>query len=150
MRALVVHESLYGNTRRVAEEVAAGLAASRDDLEVRCRPAADVVAEGPAALAGLDLLVLGCPTHAWGMSSARSRTAQIAKDAQGAEPRMHDPEAGAAGLRELLALGLDAGQKVAAYDTRLGGRFSGGAARGSPGPHVGRAAPPSATRSASW
>jgi hypothetical protein len=133
MRALVVHESLYGNTRRVAEEVAAGLAASRGDLEVRCRPAADVVAEGAPALAGFDLLVLGCPTHAWGMSSARSRTAQIAKDTNardvgGHEPPVHDPAAAGAGLRELLAMGLEPGQRVAAFDTRTGSRFAGGAA----------------------
>jgi hypothetical protein len=139
MRALVVHESLYGNTRRVAEEVTAGLAASGDDLEVRCRPAADVVAEGPGALGWLDLLVLGCPTHAWRMSSTRSRTAQLAKDAaevvSGDGPRAHDPDATGPGLRELLALGLDAGQPVAAFDTRMDSRFSGGAA-----PRIARAA----------
>jgi hypothetical protein len=139
MRALVVHESLYGNTRAVAQEIAAGLAASRGDLEVWCRAAADVAVQGPAALAGFDLLVLGCPTHAWGMSSTRSRTAQIAKDAandaakdaghdaDGRTPA-HDPGAAGAGLRELLAVGLGAGQRVAAFDTRTGSRFAGGAA----------------------
>ncbi len=129
MRVLVVHESLYGNTRRVAQEVAAGLAVARPDVEVTCRSAADVVGLGRPALGGLDLLVLGCPTHAWGMSSTRTRTARIAQDAAKPPAGEHDPDAAGPGLRELLGLGLDPGQRVAAFDTRLDSRFSGGAAR---------------------
>jgi hypothetical protein len=63
------------------------------------------------------------------MSSVRSRTAQIAKDAGGADAPVHDPASTGAGLRELLAVGLEPGQRVAAFDTRLDSRFAGGAAR---------------------
>jgi hypothetical protein len=128
MRALVVHESLYGNTRRVAEEVSAGLAAARPDVAVRSLSAAEVV-RSPGLLAGVGLLVLGCPTHAWHMSSTRSRTAQLAKDAADEPERRHDRDAAGPGLHEVIALLPPDGVLVAAFDTRADSRFSGGAAK---------------------
>ena len=69
MRAVVVYESMYGNTHLVADAIGAGL-----------RPACDVsvvpVAEaGPAVLAGADLVVVGGPTHVHGMGRASTRKA---------------------------------------------------------------------------
>jgi hypothetical protein len=131
MRALVIHESLFGNTRAIAEAIAEGLADARPDLTVRCLPAAAAVGPPAVPLDDVDLLVVGCPTHAWGMSSLRSRTAQIAKDRQQAPERRHDPDAEGAGVRELLArMSADrTAPRAAAFDTRLASRFSGGAAR---------------------
>jgi hypothetical protein len=128
MRALVIHESLYGNTRRVAHEVAAGLAARRPDVEIHCLSAARVARE-PGVLAGADLLVLGCPTHAWNMSSTRSRSAQLAKDAAEEPGRRHDEDAAGPGLHEVLAVLPGEGARVAAFDTRMPTRFSGNAAK---------------------
>jgi menaquinone-dependent protoporphyrinogen IX oxidase len=53
MRALVVYESMYGNTRRVAEAVVSGLASSALAQAVS-------VAEVTAAdVAGCELLIVG-------------------------------------------------------------------------------------------
>ncbi len=128
MHALVIHESLYGNTRRVAQEVAAGLAARRPDVAVRCLSAARVARE-PGVLAGADLLVLGCPTHAWNMSSVKTRSAQLAKDAAEEPGRRHDEDAAGPGLHEVLAVLPHEGTRVAAFDTRMPTRFSGNAAK---------------------
>lgn len=131
MRALVIHESLFGNTRTIAEAVARGLAEARPDLDVRCLSAAEAVGPPATGLEDLDLLVVGCPTHAWGMSSVRSRTAQLAKDRRESPERAHDPDAEGPGVRELLPLVAAGapGVRAAAFDTRLASRFSGGAAR---------------------
>src|SRR5687767_14509631 len=62
MRALVVYESMFGNTSAVATAIATGLST---------RMGVDLVevAAAPAALdAGVDLVVAGGPTHAFSMS----------------------------------------------------------------------------------
>lgn len=107
MRALVVYESMFGNTEQVARQVADGLA-GHGDVEVR------EVSEAPAQPdERLDLVVLGGPTHAFSMSRVSTR-----EDAhrQGAT---HGEVSG--GLREWLA-GLASGShhpSVAAFDTRV-------------------------------
>ena len=67
MRALVVYESMYGNTRVIAGNIADGL---RADYEVTVVPVAGATAE---LVAGADLLVAGAPTHMHGLPSAASR-----------------------------------------------------------------------------
>src|SRR4029077_14637551 len=67
MRALVVYESMYGNTRVIAGNIADGL---RADYEVTVVPVAEATAE---LVAGVDLLVAGAPTHMRGLPSAASR-----------------------------------------------------------------------------
>jgi flavodoxin len=57
MHSLVVYYSKYGNTRRVAEAIAAILAAAGDAR------AASLDSLNARELAGIDLLVLGSPTH---------------------------------------------------------------------------------------
>jgi hypothetical protein len=68
MRALVVYESMYGNTARIARAIGDGLASRGVEVEV---VAVDDVTE--AAAAATDLLVVGGPTHAHGMSSSTTR-----------------------------------------------------------------------------
>jgi flavodoxin len=53
MNSLVIYDSKFGNTKRVAEKVGVVLAA----------PAINVSEVGPESIAGLDLLVLGSPTQ---------------------------------------------------------------------------------------
>ena len=61
MKALVVYESMWGNTREIAEAVASGLGRHVEVGTVDVQVA-------PAALpADLDLIVLGGPTHADGL-----------------------------------------------------------------------------------
>ena len=71
MRALVVYESMYGNTHVVAGEIADGL---RVGYEVTLVPVAEATAE---LVAGADLLVVGAPTHMHGLSSASSRRTAV-------------------------------------------------------------------------
>jgi len=63
--ALIVYESMYGGTRQVAEAIADGLSASTRCTVTEVGDAPTVV--GP----DVDLLVIGAPTHAFGMSTPR-------------------------------------------------------------------------------
>ena len=67
MRSVVVYESMFGNTHAVAEAVATGLRRTGEVVIVPVEQATKDVLEGA------DLLVVGGPTHAHGMSSAQSR-----------------------------------------------------------------------------
>ena len=76
-RALVVFESMFGNGHRVAELVAEGLREAGCEAEVTSVTRAETAPE-------VDLLVLGGPTHALGMSRAAtraSRSSHVATDA---------------------------------------------------------------------
>ena len=64
MRTLVVYESMFGNTRAIAEAVAAGLT---EAAEVVLVPVREVT---PAHVHSADLIVVGGPTHAHGLSSS--------------------------------------------------------------------------------
>jgi flavodoxin len=57
MRALVVYESMYGNTHAVAVSIAAGLSTTHDVTLV------PVTRATPELVAAADLLVAGGPTH---------------------------------------------------------------------------------------
>ncbi|GAB3450682.1 flavodoxin family protein [Phycicoccus ginsengisoli] len=62
----VVYESMFGNTKEVAHAIAEGL---RDWAWVEVHPV-DAV---PPDLIGVDLLVVGGPTHAFGLSRPSTR-----------------------------------------------------------------------------
>ena len=126
MRALVVYESMYGNTRVVASNIADGL---RGTYEVTLVPVAAATAD---LIAEADLLVVGAPTHLHRLSTAWSR--QLARK-EAAKPESGltlDPDAGGPGLRDWLS-GLAGGHgPAAAFDTRLAGApaLTGRASRG--------------------
>jgi len=62
MRAAVVYESMFGNTRRVAEAVA-------EELSLHMETDLMEVGEAPGRLeAAVDLVVVGAPTHAFSLS----------------------------------------------------------------------------------
>ncbi|GAA0565978.1 hypothetical protein GCM10010172_57070 [Paractinoplanes ferrugineus] len=112
MRALVVYESMFGNTGKLARAIADGLSASAEVslAEVSTEPAID----------GFDLLVVGAPTHAFGLSRPASR-AEAAR--LGAPP-------GGVGLREYLdTRGPLTGLAAAAFGSRMDKPLSGSAAR---------------------
>ena len=71
MRALVVYESMYGNTLDIAEAIAAGLRTAGEASVLPVREAE------LASLDGIDLLVIGGPTHAWGMTRSKTREQAI-------------------------------------------------------------------------
>ncbi|GGO78394.1 flavodoxin family protein [Nonomuraea cavernae] len=107
MYALIVYESMYGNTGQVAQAVAEGLArAMRTEVvEVAAAPVSP-----PEEVA---LLVVGGPTHAFSMS--RESTRRSAAE-QAREPLVSQGP----GIREwLAALRVARGTPVAAFDTRV-------------------------------
>jgi hypothetical protein len=67
MRALVVYESMFGNTRQVAAAIADGMA---DGADVTVTEVADAPARIPD---DVDLVVVGGPTHAFSMSRPPTR-----------------------------------------------------------------------------
>ncbi|MBO0808864.1 MAG: flavodoxin-like domain-containing protein, partial [Actinobacteria bacterium] len=69
MFVAIVYESLFGNTREIAEAIAEGSAEADPRATVACRPAAEAGPELPRA----DLLIVGAPTHFLGLPSERSR-----------------------------------------------------------------------------
>lgn len=106
MKALVVYESMFGNTEQVARAVATGLGKR---LEVELVE----VADAPEAIRDVDLVVVGGPTHAFSMTRQATRVDAVS---QGASHGTAE-----AGLREWLAT-LPAGsqsQPVATFDTRV-------------------------------
>ncbi|AGL16934.1 flavodoxin domain-containing protein [Actinoplanes sp. N902-109] len=105
MQALVIFESMYGNTEKVARAVADGL---RERYEVTV---ADV-ATMPRAYA-MDLLVVGGPTHAFGMTRPSTRK-------QAAEQGTIRAGAAEVGIREYLDCSpLLPGMAATSFDTRV-------------------------------
>lgn len=119
MKSLVVYESMFGNTRLIAEAVAGGLT---HWFEVE----AVEVGDCPDIVAYLDLVVVGGPTHAFGMT--RPSTRQSA--AEQTEEALVSP---GVGIREWLTrLTPPVGHVSAvAFDTKVDQpRFPGSAAVG--------------------
>jgi hypothetical protein len=110
MRALVVYESMYGNTRRIAQAIAEGISRhlAVETIEVSVAP---MVIESD-----VELLVVGGPTHVHGMTTTFTR-AQATKQAQA--PIVSE----GIGLREWLDEVRPIGTSVmaCAFDTRIKG-----------------------------
>lgn len=117
--AMVVYESMFGSTRDIAMTIA-------DGLRPRMSVSLLEVSSAPTTLpAGLDLLVVAAPTHAFGLSRPSTRAA--------AADRAERPLVSQGlGVREWLAeLGPAIDCSAAAVDTRSGPHLlPGSAARG--------------------
>lgn len=106
MVALVVFESMFGNTEAVARAVAEGIAT---------RMPVSVVEVGQAPDPGrsvVDLLVVGAPTHAFGLSRQRTRDAV-------AEQAGHPVISAGRGVREWLDRASSCSLPAAAFDTHV-------------------------------
>ncbi len=90
MRAVIVYESMFGSTKKVAEAIAEGLA---DCAEVSVVP---VTSADAHILDGKDLVVVGGPTHTHGMSRPSTR-------------KMAGKRAGKPGSEVELVTGADSG-----------------------------------------
>lgn len=123
MKALVVFESMYGNTAAVGEAIADSLRARGLEVE-----AVLVSSFDPAETAEFDLLVVGGPTHVHGMSSPRTRSTAASDEKNTFPEPTLEP-----GLRTWVAqLPSGAGRLAAAFDTRIDKPvlLTGSAARG--------------------
>ena len=117
MRALVVFESMFGDTETIARAIAEGLSSGMrvDVVDVATRPRVE---------GDVDLLVVGGPTHAFGMTRASTRQDAVRQGGRAAAADI--------GLREWLdELAPTGFADAAAFDTRINKRFiPGSAARG--------------------
>jgi flavodoxin-like protein len=129
MRAVVVYESMYGNTHLVADAIGTGLETAFDVWVVPVSQA------DPAVLDGASLVVVGGPTHVHGMSREATRKAAVEAAGKPASPLKLEPDAAGPGLRDWFASLGHYPVKAAAFDTRmhgpaaLTGRASKGVAR---------------------
>jgi hypothetical protein len=132
MDVAIVYESLFGNTRTVAEAIADGVRQADLAAHVDLLPVADAKAE---QVARAQLLVVGGPTHMRGMTREASRRQGLANEEESARKKGEDftPETGAAGpgIRDWFGALPEAGPgaHAAAFDTRAGFRLAGGAAK---------------------
>jgi hypothetical protein len=110
MRALVVYESLYGNTAGIAAAIAAGFGDA--GATVTARNVDDVT---PEAVSRWDVLVVGGPTHAHGMTRVTTRSTAVHDD-----KNTYDDPTVDEGLRAWLGdLAPADGRAAAAFDTRI-------------------------------
>jgi len=115
-KVVVVYESMYGNTHLIADAIGNGFREAMT-AEIVVVP----VAEAGQHLDDADLLVVGGPTHAHGMSRETTRKSAVdaARNSQGKISA--DPDADGPGLRDWFEkLGTVPG-RAAAFDTRFQG-----------------------------
>jgi hypothetical protein len=112
MKALVVYESLFGNTRRVAESIAIGMSEFADVTVLNVNRA------NQDKLAGVDLLVVGAPTHAHTVSTPASRKEAEKQSKQPARRLRLERDAGGMGVREWIETIPAMPGLCAAFDTR--------------------------------
>jgi flavorubredoxin len=98
-KALVVYDSVYGNTEKVAKALAAGLENGGADVAV-----AKVETVRSNELGEFDLLCVGSPTHAWNASKPTKEFLERLKDLKGLT-----------------------GKKAFAFDTKMKSRLAGNA-----------------------
>ena len=110
MSALVVYESMYGNTSSIARAIAEGIENTMPVTVVNVNHAS------ASSLLAIDLLVVGAPTHVHGLSGLNSRAAAICS-ASDALPL--DVEAIGTGVREWLTGIETSARYFAAFDTRI-------------------------------
>ncbi len=114
MNTLIVYESMFGNTRTLAEAIAETLQSAGAGVTVT------TAADAPADVADFDLVVVGAPTHAHTLpqTSSRKEAAAWADDPQKAlalEAGAQEP-----GVREWLdrLLLTEPQPRFAAFSTR--------------------------------
>jgi len=107
MKAVVVYESLWGNTAAVARAIAEGIG----DGAV----AVSTAAATPAALAGADLVVAGAPILGFDLPTEAMRDNIRANPGPGAPPA----DMSAPSMRSWLAALPSGGGRFASFETRI-------------------------------
>ncbi|MEV6327833.1 flavodoxin domain-containing protein [Streptomyces sp. NPDC051909] len=135
MRAVIVYESLFGNTREIADAIGEGVRQAHPNAEVECVAVNDAL---PERIGATDLLVVGGPTHMRGMTTGMSRKMGLKSEANEAEKEQRAftplPDAEGPGVRDwfhhTLPKAHTGTHAAAAFDTRADMRLAGGAAGG--------------------
>ncbi len=112
MDVAVVYESMFGNTRTVAEAIAEGLRGSDPGAQVALLAVGEATAD---KIENVALLVVGAPTHVGRMPTSRTRKQFL-------------PGPGVREWLEALAV-VPPGRHGAAFDTRFSYPLAGSAAR---------------------
>ena len=126
MRALIVYESMFGSTRQIVEEIGRGLTSDADIQIVG-------VAGAPTLLEEFDLVLVGGPTHAWGMSwPSTRRSTPMRVENLGSDLVLERGANTGPGVRDWLASVGQAHAQAAAFDTRINSTvlFTGRASKG--------------------
>jgi flavodoxin len=114
MNALIVYESMFGSTRRVAEAVADGLKTTGVDATITPAHTA------PSDLSDYQLVVVGAPTHAHSLPRPESRAQAAEWAADPVKELTLEPAAGSSGVREWLdRVMLDGNPRFATFSTRV-------------------------------
>jgi flavodoxin len=118
MRVLVVYESMFGNTAAIAGAISAG-------LKIETHATVELFEVGRAPLqidSAVDLVVIGGPTHAFGMSRPETREAASEVSAPLVSP--------GPGIREwITTVTAPAGMTFAVFCTKVRGPLPGSAAK---------------------
>jgi hypothetical protein len=113
MKALVIYESMFGNTRKIAEAIGRGLGSLHDVTVVAVADAS------PEVLAPADLIVVGSPTHVHGLPRPKSRAGAVAMTRKPGSALVLEPHAEGTGIREWLSSVPPSHATAAAFDTRM-------------------------------
>jgi len=115
MRAVIIYESMFGNTHTIADAIAKGLEPMDNVVVV------PMVGAGRERLGDADLLVVGGPTHYHGMSRTRTRKWAAAIAQKPKNDLVLERDAQGPAVRDWLR-SLDHGHtRFAAFDTRFKG-----------------------------
>jgi hypothetical protein len=117
MKALVVYESLWGNTSSIASAIGEGLGEGT--------PVLSTEAAASDLLDGVDLIVVGAPIHILNLPSAKTRQ-QIVAGAYGPPPS--PPDLSHPPLRDWLARLPRGDMHFAAFETGVNAWYGHGAA----------------------
>ena len=112
MRAVVVYESMSGNTHQIATAIGDGIT---EVMPVTVTSVTDATA---CLIAGVDVIVAGGPTHVRGTSLARTREKAWKTATECVSDHHLDEDAARIGVREWLDALPTTHAMAAAFDTR--------------------------------
>jgi hypothetical protein len=110
-RVAIIYESMFGNTRRIAEAIAQGMSETVP-TEVSAVHTLDPWPLEP------DVVIVGAPTHVHGLSRSSTRAEAVRWAEDSARGLDLDESARGIGVREWLADSAPAVEMFAAFDTR--------------------------------
>lgn len=105
MKAAVVYESMFGNTARVAQAIAEGMREAGAAATL-----VPVAQASPEDATDCEIVVIGAPTHAFTLSTSKSRATAVRDGAP--------DEVAVQGVREWLTHATPRASVLAVFDTR--------------------------------